>query len=71
MTALQLKRLRKRLGLSQHQLAQQLGLHWNSLARMERGERPITDSTAKHAQLLEEFTKLEGGSHGRISSRKG
>ena len=57
MTPLQLKRLRKRLGLSQRGLADLMGLHWNSVARMERGERPITESTAKHADLLERFEK--------------
>ena len=44
--------------LSQRGLADQLGLHWNSIARMERGERPITESTAKHAELLERYEKL-------------
>jgi len=60
MTGLQFRLLRNRLGLSQAKLADQLGMTANSIARLERGERTITDATAKHARLLEKYTKLKG-----------
>jgi DNA-binding transcriptional regulator YiaG len=41
MTGAQLKRLRARLGVTQERLADQLGVHWNTLARWERDELPI------------------------------
>jgi transcriptional regulator with XRE-family HTH domain len=41
MTGAELRRLRQRAGLSQRQLATKLGLHWNSVARMEREELPV------------------------------
>ena len=59
MTPRQLKMLRKRLKLSQRKLGDRLGLHSNTVARMERGETAITRATAKHAELLEEHEKLK------------
>ena len=63
MTRLQLKSLRERLGLTQKQLAEKLGVHWNSVARMEQGNRPITEATAKHTELLEQYEKLKKSGH--------
>lgn len=36
---------RKALGLTQAQLGETLGYHWNMIARMERGEVPIQKRT--------------------------
>lgn len=36
---------RKALGLTQAQLGEKLGYHWNMIARMERGEVPIQKRT--------------------------
>jgi hypothetical protein len=33
-------------------MAKLLGLHWNSLARMERGEMTITESLGRFVRLL-------------------
>ena len=46
MTGAELRRLRTRAGLSQRALAKRLGLHWNSVARMERGELPVREVVA-------------------------
>jgi len=52
MTGEALRRIRKRLGLTQRAFAAQLGLHPNSLARQERGELGIKESVARLAGLL-------------------
>jgi predicted transcriptional regulator len=52
MTGAQLRQHRKRLGLTQKQMAERLGLHWNSLARMERGEIGMRESTIKLIRLI-------------------
>jgi transcriptional regulator with XRE-family HTH domain len=46
MTGAEMRRLRHRAGLSQRALAAKLGLHWNSVARMERGELPVREVVA-------------------------
>ena len=48
----ELRKHRKFLGLTQKQMADQVGLHWNSLARMERGEIGISEPVAKLIRLL-------------------
>ena len=48
----ELKDIRTRLGLTQEQLAEQLGVHWNSIARQERGEIGIRESQARLVRLL-------------------
>ncbi len=48
----ELRDIRRRLGLSQTQMAPQLGVHWNSVARYERGEVGIPEPVAKLARLL-------------------
>lgn len=52
MTGKQLKACRAQLGMTQKQFALQLGLHWNSLARMERGEIGISEPIVKLARLI-------------------
>jgi len=48
----ELRRVRKRLGLTQVQLAKELGVHWNSVARWERGEVGISEPVAKLLRIL-------------------
>ena len=46
MTGKELKRIRKRLGLTQVELAAKIGVYWNTVARWERDEVPIRESMA-------------------------
>jgi transcriptional regulator with XRE-family HTH domain len=48
----QLRRVRKRLGLTQAQFAAQIGIAPNSLARLERDERTITEPLARLVRML-------------------
>lgn len=43
---------RKALGMTQVQLGEKLGYHWNMIARMERGEVPIQKRTWLSVRLL-------------------
>ena len=52
MTGTQLRKHRKQLGLTQKQMAKQLGLHWNSLARMERDEIGMRESVVKLVRMI-------------------
>jgi len=45
MTGKDIWRARKTLGISQRALGDALGLHWNTIARMERDEMPIMKQT--------------------------
>jgi len=55
MTGAELRRAReKRLGLTQEGLAELIGMRKNSIARMERGERPIL----KHTELSVKYLLL-------------
>jgi DNA-binding transcriptional regulator YiaG len=55
----ELRRIRKRLALSQSQLAEQLGITTSSVARQEQGVIGISGSTAKLARLLLELAEKE------------
>ena len=57
MTGEELHRIRERLGLTQAQLAERLGVHWNSVARWERNEMSIRETAARLVRLL---AKMEG-----------
>jgi DNA-binding transcriptional regulator YiaG len=46
-TGNELKQIRKRLGLTQPELADRIGVHWNTLARWERDEVPIRESMSR------------------------
>jgi DNA-binding XRE family transcriptional regulator len=46
-TGNELKEIRKRLGLTQPELADRIGVHWNTLARWERDEVPIRESMSR------------------------
>jgi DNA-binding XRE family transcriptional regulator len=60
----ELKRARARLGMTQKQLGEALGVHWNSIARMEADYDgfPITRTTELAIKyLLGTKSKREGG----------
>ena len=57
MTGAQLRKCRTQLGLTQKQMAERLGLHWNSLARMERDEIGMRESTVKLVHMIVATTK--------------
>jgi DNA-binding transcriptional regulator YiaG len=59
MTGKQLLSIRRKLGLTQKELANELGIHWNSLARWERGEVRITEPVARLIRL----TTAKRGEH--------
>ncbi len=48
----ELKRARLRLNMTQKQLGEALGIHKNSVARMERGEFPIIRTTELAVKYL-------------------
>ncbi|HKN13412.1 MAG TPA: helix-turn-helix domain-containing protein [Candidatus Binatus sp.] len=52
MTGKELKRIRTRLRLTQPELADRIGVHWNSVARWERDEVPIRESMARLIQTI-------------------
>ena len=53
MPGITLKRRRLALGMTQRSMATALGVHWNSVARWERGEMPMRDCHALMLALLE------------------
>ena len=55
----ELRDIRKRLGLSQSQFAEKLGITTSSVARQEQGVIGISGSTAKLARLLLELAEKE------------
>jgi DNA-binding transcriptional regulator YiaG len=52
MTGAEVRRIRKALGLTQAQLAEQLGVAENSVARWERGEMGIRSTAIRLLRLL-------------------
>ena len=60
MTGDELRRIRRRLGKTQLELAELLGTHKNTVARWERGERGISASIARLVALtVAEVAKKE------------
>ncbi len=60
MTGADIRRSRRRLKLTQEHLGAALGLHWNTIARIERGELPVvrtTELAVKYLLLMESKTK--------------
>ena len=53
MTGKQLRAIRKRLGWTQKEFAEHLGLHPNSLAKQERGEAGIGGAVERLALVLD------------------
>lgn len=47
-----LRALRESLGLTQSALADALGMHANTIACMERGEKPISSRTVAALEML-------------------
>jgi DNA-binding XRE family transcriptional regulator len=52
MTGQELRRARRRLEMTQRELAQELELHKNSIARMERDELPVVKTTELAVRFL-------------------
>jgi transcriptional regulator with XRE-family HTH domain len=52
MTGTALRTLRTQAGMSQRALAKRLKVHWNTLARWERGELPIRGVVALSIQSV-------------------
>lgn len=59
MTGAELKRYRERLKLTQVAMAKQIGVHSNSLARMERGDMTISEPVAKLVRLTVKMNKVK------------
>ena len=53
MTGPELRAIRKRLGWTQKEFAEHLGLHSNSLAKQERGEAGIGGAVERLALVLD------------------
>lgn len=69
MTGAELRRARERLGLTQREMAEAIGWQRNSIARCERGERPIsrvTELAVKYLLLTmgKKHKRKEGRRHG-------
>jgi DNA-binding XRE family transcriptional regulator len=60
MTGKGMQRARKTLGLTQRTLGDALGLHWNTIARMERDELIIVKQTELALRYLLLVKKLKG-----------
>jgi transcriptional regulator with XRE-family HTH domain len=58
MTPRQLRAIRHRLGLTQDQLADQIGVAANTVARWERGEMNMRTPTARLITMLAQNTDL-------------
>lgn len=52
MTGHDIRTLRQSLGLTQQQLGDELGIHQNTVARLERGDLPITKRMAQTVALV-------------------
>ena len=57
----EMKRARLRLNMTQKQLGEALGVHKNSVARMERGEFPIIRTTELAVKYLLIMQTKKGG----------
>lgn len=57
MTGAELKRCREWLKLTQAAMAREIGVHSNSLARMERGDMTISEPVAKLVRLIVKVSK--------------
>lgn len=61
MTGQELRLLRKRLHMTQLELAEALGMRKNSIARMERDERPVMQVTELAVRYLLVRKSKKGG----------
>jgi transcriptional regulator with XRE-family HTH domain len=74
MNGAKLKKARERLRLTQSELAGAIGMKRNSIARMERNERPVLKHTELAVRyLLLTMRKTKGGNktHGNQQNRSG
>jgi transcriptional regulator with XRE-family HTH domain len=55
MTGQELRSLRQALNLTQLQLGDALGIHVNTVARLERGELPITRRMATAVEMVRQL----------------
>src|SRR5207245_10010529 len=72
MTSKKIKKIRAKLGLTQRELAELVGIAPNNIAKQERGELGIHPAVSKLARIiagLEEVPSL-GPSHPKGSGRK-
>jgi len=61
MSGSELRRLRERLTMTQAKLADALGMQKNSVARMERDERPVMQTTEMAVRYLLVMQSKRGG----------
>lgn len=61
MTGQELKQARAKLGMTQKELGEALGVHWNSVARMERDEFSIIRTTELAVRYLLVMSKKKAG----------
>ena len=61
MTGKELRRERLRLNMTQKELGEALGVHKNSVARMERGEFPVIRTTELAVKYLLLVESKKGG----------
>lgn len=61
MTGQELRRARRRLKMTQRQLATTIEIHWNTVARSERGEMAIHRTTELAVKYLLLMRKLKRG----------
>ncbi len=57
MTAKQVEKIRKKLGLTQSQFARQLGVNRSSVCYWENGGREVSQMAAKFIHLLESLNE--------------
>lgn len=53
LTPSELRTVRDRLGMTQAQFADALGMHVNTVACMERGDKPISSRTVAAVEMLQ------------------
>jgi DNA-binding transcriptional regulator YiaG len=61
MTRTDVQRLRRRLGLTQVELAERLGVHPLTVSRWERGQVRVTEPMARLLRLLATVPTTKGG----------
>jgi DNA-binding XRE family transcriptional regulator len=65
MTGEELRRVRLRLKMTQNELAQALEVHWNTIARAERGKLPVLKTTELAVKYLLVMKSKKEGKYGR------